>query len=1173
MIILKNKKLLALSLATSILLSNVQTALAEVVVDESFKDVGVTILEERHENESSTKDKVLDRGSDVALEKRDENSLKALDKDEKENTLMEDGNIVNDESEGSLLNYKDRSSALDTSDNILTDNKDADLLEFGDGFKPEETSVKASQDNFIYKDSTKRIIIGYKGRATGDLVIPSDVVEIGPGAFAATPSRGAFTGRLDLSNARDLQVIGIGAFAGNKFTGDLRINAYNLESISDYAFYGNEFDNIDLTNTGVTHIGKAAFAHSAGPNAGRIDLPNDIKSIDDDAFTGEETRGSLTLTKFDENSGRVVGSETLSLDRNRESASYGYSYLGISENQESLESIGSNAFSYNKLNDRLILPLNLKTIGSNAFTRNYFAGDLEFIDSRIESIGDNAFYSAYANGYNLTLKNLRNLNYLGKGAFQNNAFDGNLTLDTIPNLREINDFAFFASKDSQGNEHYFKGKLTLNNLSGLERIGQKAFSYETELDPTLARNLDEVRAYNQKSGHVNGFTELAMSNLPRLKTIDAQAFMDNNFGNSMDFSQFKNLEVIENQAFSNAGFSGLLDFKNMTNLKYFGESAFFNTGAENVDFSGSGINEIKKLAFSGAKIGGDLKIEKLSNLTNIGEAAFQSAGAENSVGDISIKDNPKLQNIGFRAFNKYANTGNVFISGNRNLAKIEQHAFSQNYDEAIDGTNETTKGAKLGPKLVISNNGLKEIGDFAFYNNTFKGILKLSGNPLQKIGNGAFAYNGFICIELPNTVEATGGMQPGSDFSAFALNNQNFKGTVDNDAYSPAYFDLPIYVKDGQGISKLVSDEDGGEYKINFTSPCQELSMVNIKIVDEDTGELIENTGTQITLMKDIEKTPKGNYGGHTVAGTVEGQNKVSFEDVNLVGDKVYAYIQGIDPNKYDIRPVEKPIELPAPVDGVSELVVKLPKSKATLTINFLIEGTNEKVPGIKNNPLEAEGSIGQAFDLSKQPHVAENLKSIKDNFGYEMVPGQNTKIVLEKGSNVLNIYFRSTGKTINLVKRDEGDPNKLMPCIKYGLYNKAEYDKAVQIKDVAARQQAIAKSLIETKTTDENGKLSFTNVNVDVRIVELGPDTGCAKCGKDQSSACDYDKYIPNKKITEIKITDFPDGGNIDYTGNVVTIVVPHTGTRGLLPYALAFTVMTGLGFTLMRKKGTKRG
>lgn len=1148
-----------------------QTVFAEVVVDDTFKDVGVTILEERDDNaETALEDleDVVDESSEELLE--DENKL--LDtNDEEENNILDKEDIGEEESDASLMTEEALDSADEHQDNILTDSEETSLLEFGDEFKPEETAVGISQDNFIYKDSTKRIIIGYKGQATGDLVIPSNVVEIGPGAFAATPSRGAFTGRLDLSNARDLQTIGVGAFAGNKFTGDLKINAYNLETISDYAFYGNEFTNVDLKDSGITHIGKAAFAHSAGPNAGRIDLPYGIKNIDDDAFTGEATTGSLTLTKFDENSGRVVGSESLSLDREREDARYGYSYLGLSESHNSLESIGSNAFSYNKLNDRLSFPTSIKTIGFNAFTRNYLSGDLEFINSSIENIGDNAFLNAYSDGGNIVIQNARSLNYVGKGAFQNNHFSGNVTLDNIPNLREINDFTFFAAKDSQGSEHYFKGTLTINNLSSLERIGKKAFSYETELDPTLARDLNEVRAYNEKMGHVNGFTELEMTSLPRLKTIDEQAFMDNNFGNTMDFSQFKNLETIENQAFSNAGFSGLLNFKDMTNLKYFGESAFFNTDAENVDFSGSGISEIKKLAFSGANIGGDLKIEGLANLTNIGEAAFQSTGADNSMGDISIKDNPKLQNIGFRAFNKYANKGNVFISGNKNLTKIEKHAFSQNYDESVDGTNQATKGERLGPKLVISNNGLKEIGDFAFYNNTFKGILNLSKNPLQKIGQGAFAYNGFICIELPNTVEATGGMQPGSDFSAFTMNNQNFNGTINGDVYGDAYFELPIYVKDGKGVSNLVSDEDY-EYTINFSGTCQELSVVNVKVVDEETGELIENTNTKIALIKNPEKTDSG-YKFNQVTKADDGQNKASFEDINLGGSPTYAYITDVDPNKYDVRPIEHPIEVPAPVDGVSEVVVKLAKNKADLTVNFLIEGTNEKVPGIKNNPLHLDGSIGQSFDLSTQPHIADNLKQIKDNYGYEMVPNQQTKIVLEKGSNVLNIYFRSTGKTINVVKVDEKDPDKLMPCIKYGLYNKAEYDKAVEIQDLSARQAAIEKSLIETKTTDENGKVTFTNVSVDVRIVELGPDNACAKCGKDQKSTCDYDDYIPNKKITEVKITDFPDGGNIDYTGSVVKIVVPHTGTLGMLPYAFACTIMAGLGFTIIRRKGVKRG
>lgn len=1166
MIILKNRKLLALSLATSMLLSNFQAVFAEVLVDDSFKDVGVTILEEREDDQDFTRDSLSEEIQEN-LPDENEEALDTYSEDKEENTLEENDKEQVEDNKEVLL----EDEGLDSADEKMTESEN-DVLEINDSFKPEENAVQGVEDNFIYKDSAKTVIIGYKGKAFGDLVIPSNVVEIGPGAFAATPSRGSFTGRLDLSLATKLQTIGIGAFAGNNFTGDLVINTTNLKEIPAYAFYGNKFDNVNLKDSfNLTKIGQAAFAHSAGPNAGKIELPNSLEDIADAAFTGEATQGSLTLTKFDESTGKVVGTETLSLDREREDDNYGYSYFSMNGEFNKLQNIGPNAFSYNKLSQNLIFPKEIKTIGENAFTRNYLFGNLEFIDSSIESIGDNAFLNAYAKGVSINFSDDLNLNYIGKGAFQNNTFSQDLTLSNLPILTEINDLTFFSGKDVKGSERYFTGTLTIENLPKLERIGKKAFSYETELDPTLARNLFEVRSYNERQGNQNGFEKLAMTNIPNLKTIDSQAFMDNNFRNSMDFSEFTRLETIEDQAFSNAGFSGTINFNGMKNLKYVGESSFFNSDANNLNFKNSSIVEIKKLAFSGAKISEDLKIENLQNLTTIGQAAFQNAGSKDSLGDISIKDNPSLTVIENAAFNNYENQGNVTISGNKSLTTIEEFAFGQNYNEDTDSKNDLSKGLRLGPKLVISNNGIKTIEQYAFYNNTFKGILDLTNNPITTIGNGAFAFNGFICVELPNTVKASEGMKPGSDFNAFYFNNQNFTGKISEDnVASVEYFDLPIHVKDGKGISPLVSED--GEYVINFSGACQELTLVNVKVVDEETGELIEDKNVEIKLIQNPNLVD-GTLHYNSVAKDVKGNPKASFDGINLSGSKIYAYITDVDPNNYDTTPIRNPIEVPAPVDGVSEVVVKLPKNNASLQINFLIEGTNEKVPGIKNNPLEYENEkIGTTFNLSTQGGLDEVLKSLKDNYGYEMVPNQKTSITLKKGANVLNIYFRSTGKTITVTKRDEKDPDKLMPCIKYGLYNKAEYDKAVQIQNLVDRKAAISNALIETQTTDENGKATFTNVSVDVRIVELGIDNGCTKCGKDKNSECDYDNYVPNKKITEITIDDFPDGGNIDYTGSVVKIIVPHTGTLGILPYAIACTLIAGLGFVTIKKKGSRR-
>lgn len=1123
---MKGQKALTLLLSSVILLGNLQSVCAETIVDNTFAKNGVRIIEEKQS------------------------------KDEKQNN----------ENKEELTFYKDTDKvSLQSSNNLenkpLVEDEEKqsndEPLEISD--EVERTAQSRSGD-FIY-DSLGTTIIAYTGPRNQDIVIPNFVKHIGPGALAGTPSLGKIHGRLDMSQATNLLTIGQGAFANNEFTGDLVINAPNLKSIDAYAFFGNNFTNVDLSRTGVETITKYSFAHAASDNSGSLILPSSLKVVEDSAFSGTAIKGQMTVRSG-------IKTETISFDRDKESEEYGFSRIEGLENSQ-LTQIENNAFSFNKLSNELKLPKTVEVIGKNAFAYNNLSGAFEIDGGNLRIIDDGAFLHAYSNGTNVVIKNIAAMEILGTQAFNGNVFSGNVELSNIKGLRSIGDQAFFSSKRGEQEVH-FNGTLTLKDMPDLETIGKKSFSYESVLDPTKPRNLNEVRNYNQNEGYKHGFKELIMENLPSLKVIDDNAFMDNNFTNSLDFSSFESLTQINRQAFSNAGLTGLLNFKGLSNLNIIGNSAFFNTGVSQIDFSNSGIKTIDKLAFSGVPINGDLSIENLSNLESIGLASFQRAGALENSGDIKINNNPRLTKIDTQAFNNYTGTGGVSISNNPSLKTIEDYAFAQDYNEEVDATNEISKGLRLGPDLIIKNNGLTQIKSYAFYNNTFKGVLNLTNNPLTDIGNAAFGLNGFSCIELPNSVQPIDGMDKNnSDAHAFLMNNQNYKGGKDSEGdYTSEYSNLPIYVENGKGISGLTSLQ--GEYLINFSGKCKAPVTVKVKVVDEDTNEPIEAPGASIKLVFSPEKTDTVWRYDKGAEGET-GKTTWNFEDVNMVA-KPYIMVAGIDSPDYDLSPLNEPVLVPEPHDGVSEVVIKLSKNAASLNVNFYIENTTDPVPGIKPNPLVFENKKkGQVFNLTKQKSLESALEVLKNNYGYEMVPNQQTSITLKKGHNVLNIYFRSTGKTINIVKRDEKDPSKLMACIKFAMYDKKKYDQAVTISDLKARQQALIEALIETQTTNEQGRLSFKNVTCDVKIVELGVDRTCKKCGKNGDGTCNYDNYIPNKKITEISIPEFPDGTDIDYSGSVVNIIVPHTGTMGILPFILPAFICLLISIRLSSKTRLK--
>ena len=170
-----------------------------------------------------------------------------------------------------------------------------------------------------------------------------------------------------------VQTIGVGAFKGASFTGNLDITS-GISTIGNSAF-----ENADITGNlnmaaGLTSIGDSAFR---GSNiTGNLNLPSTVKSIGNNAFQGSDFTGNLSLPSALTSIGDYAFAET--------------DFTGNLTVGNHVTSIGNYAFAETDFTGNLDLGNSVKTIGEGAFKDCEFTGNIN-IPASVTSIGNQAF--------------------------------------------------------------------------------------------------------------------------------------------------------------------------------------------------------------------------------------------------------------------------------------------------------------------------------------------------------------------------------------------------------------------------------------------------------------------------------------------------------------------------------------------------------------------------------------------------------------------------------------------------------------------------------------------------------------------------------------------------------------------------------------------------------------
>ena len=415
--------------------------------------------------------------------------------------------------------------------------------------------------------------------------------------------------------------------------------------------------------------------------------------------------------------------------------------------------IGNYAFYYHKGSNGTLSTLievsdspesMLVEIGSGAFKDAYTLTDINFVNSNLISIGDEAFrncFSSTTNNNGFRFKNASTISVVGANAFAGNVYVNNLALN-LSNLTSLGEMAFHNTANLIA---FSPTKLSVVLGGVVTIIPINAFA-----DSNLTIEILQTNSIRSIGDNAFKGVKIVNAVFPAKVTLGSQCFNSAN----IDSIDFKDLPTLPTSTFTNATMSEIY----IDGLTTMGESALRGSAYNNDGY----IQGLQKVV-----LGNNSTLSYLSNF--------------------ALRDNIQLTDL--TLCNSLSNLGVYALAGCDaleeitipNSVKVISAYCMKDCDSLttvnMSNTIESIGGYAFADCIMLKNvmfpNGIISIADHAFVNTAIKSI---NVTCTQSIGLEAFAN----CINLVSATITVKVVESNIFYGCTALNSVSINFIGDN---------------------------------------------------------------------------------------------------------------------------------------------------------------------------------------------------------------------------------------------------------------------------------------------------------------------------------------------------------------------------------------------------------
>ena len=625
----------------------------------------------------------------------------------------------------------------------------------------------------------------FRNNALTSVTIPTGVTTIGPGAFQTNAltsvsipnsvtsiQRYAFQGNAltSVTIPSSVTSIGIHAFESNSLTSVTIEENSELESIGADAFlFNTNLTSITFPSSAVEHFvhwrDNANNIYESGDAFSNYALTYTVLSKTILTSSDITTDGQGTITNYTGSAEYIIIPESIGAETITGIGASAFKPDADSDTLKSvtiantITSIGDSAFRDNAL-DTLTIPDGVTIIGDSAFHNN--ALDTLVIPSAVTSIGVGAFGdNALAS---VTIESNSKLETIGSNAFLNNSLSNGITFPTTA----IEYFAVWQDNSSPVNT-YQPGQIFSNF----------AAQY-TVLTKTILTESDVQMTGGTITSYIGSAEYIVIPDTINVNGTDVRvtAIGDNAFKNK----GLKSVEIPNSvTSIGYTAFFGnaLTSVTIPTGVTTIGPGAFQGNALTSVSIPNS-VTSIQRYAFQGNAL---TSVTIPSSVTSIGIHAFQG----NALTSVIIEANSELKTIGANAFLGNASLSSItfpssavehFVHWRDNANNIYESgdAFS-NYaltytvlsktiltssDITTDGQGTITNYTGSAEYIIIPESigaeTITGIGASAFKPDADSDTLKsvTIANTITSIGDSAFRDNALDTLTIPDGVTIIG---------------------------------------------------------------------------------------------------------------------------------------------------------------------------------------------------------------------------------------------------------------------------------------------------------------------------------------------------------------------------------------------------------------------------------